>query len=73
MSIKDIINSHMDDVAAFSGGAGFTLFGWLHLESQVAVGKVIATFMLGFVGGVAGIAAKYVCNSFTKKINKRKK
>lgn len=52
----------MDDLAAFGGGAGFSLFAWLRTHPEVVVGKLLATLVLGFVGGVGGITAKFVCN-----------
>lgn len=70
MNIRKVILDHMDDVAAFGGGAGMSIFGWLHIEPGVIVGKLLATFVLGVVGGVSGITAKWICNRFFKWLKK---
>lgn len=60
--IKSIIDHHVDTAAAFVGGAGVSLFGLWHIDPAVIVGKIAMTFTLGFIGGVAGITAKWACN-----------
>lgn len=69
--IHRLITDHMDDITTFAGGAGTSLFAWVYTHPEVVVGKLLATLVLGFVGGVGGLSAKYLCNQFFKKPNRK--
>ena len=72
LRIKEVLEHNAESIAAFTGGSGFALFAWMHVDPAVLVGQVFTTFLLGAVGGIGGLIAKAICNRITGK-SKRKK